>query len=313
VARAVADQIGAPLESVLYRDDERKDKVVAELKKRLVGQSVGIELVGRAVAQAFSPLRDHTRPLASLVFAGPSGVGKTLAAQVIGESLYANSPLIRINMSEYSEPHSMSRLFGSPPGYVGHGSPNELLDKVSTNPNSVLLLDNIDKAHPNVLAALMEALESGVLTDGDGNAASFKSTFVIMTTVAGSEAAKRRSLGFAEDTKDVLNQKVVEDVTAAFGEEFAGRVDAIVPFFALGKEELEMVAKSVLGEAVAKMALAGVEIKVDDSVVGYLSKKAKNAREVRSIYKNIVVPILGCFRGSGKLIVENEEVKVEPV
>ena len=203
-AQTVADQIGAPLSTVLPCDTPRAQLVHDELCRLVAGQNEAIETVTRVVERAFSPLRDPLRPLASLVFGGPSSVGKSYVAQILSQQLYAKTPLIRINLAEYTEKHNVSRLIGSPPGYVGHGDRNQLTDRVQRQPNSVILFDNLDKAHPEVVTLLMEMLDAGVLTDAQGQEVNFRSTFVVFTTVAGADGSSKRNLGFGAARQAVL-------------------------------------------------------------------------------------------------------------
>lgn len=288
IAKSVADQIGAPLATVLPTDAQRERAVVDELTKRVFGQPQVIEAVGRVIRRAFSPLRDPHRPLASLVFGGPSSTGKSFVAQIISDQIYTRTPIVRLNMAEFSEGHSVSRLLGAPPGYVGFGDGNQFADKVRRHPHSVVLLENLDKAHPDVLHMLMEMLETGRLTDAEGNDVNFCSTVIIMTTVLGSDESSRESLGFGA-TKQTKSSGLEKAIRQALGDEFATRVDEFVPFLPLSTAALRQVA--VAGIEEIERRSGRVKIQVDDGVLDLLEKEA-SARNVRATIKSKIEPIL---------------------
>jgi ATP-dependent Clp protease ATP-binding subunit ClpC len=301
VAKSVADQIGAPLATVLPTDVQREHTVVNELKRLVFGQPQVIETIGRVVRRAFSPLRDTHRPLASLMFGGPSSTGKSHVAQILSDQIYAKTPLVRVNMAEYTEKHSISRLIGAPPGYVGFGDRNQLTDRVRRHPHSVVLLENLDKAHPEVLHVIMEMMESGCLTDGEGNEVNFCSTFIVMTTTAGSVNSTKESLGFGTSVSSQMDQAREKLIVAArelFGEEFITRVDEFIPFSALDKGALRQVAEAAIKEIEDRAP--AVQFSVSAAALEQLSG-ADTARSVRSAVKNSIEPLLCDEIAAGKL------------
>ena len=310
VAKTVADQMGAPLEIVIPTDVQRETLVRSELERLVVGQQRAIDSVALAVRRAFSTLRDPLRPLASLIFGGPTSVGKTYVAQILAKQLYANSPVVRINMAEYTEKHNVSRLIGSPPGYVGHGDRNQLTDRVMRHPHSVVLFDNIDKAHPDVLHLLMEIMDAGCLTDGEGNEVSFRSSFIVMTTTAGSADAAKGAIGFVEamTASDLAKQRLSKACSDLFGDEFLYRIDDYVPFLPLDKAGLLLVGEHALKETRARLAASGIDLSWNGEVLDKLSCAA-NARALRSEVKNEIEPILCELLGKAKKIyLEHDKV-----
>jgi ATP-dependent Clp protease ATP-binding subunit ClpC len=292
VARTIADQLGVPLETVLPNHSHREHLVETELRRLVAGQGSAIEAVVRAVRRAFSPLRDPLRPLASLVFGGPSSVGKSYIAQIVSRQLYAAAPLVRINLAEYGEKHNISRLFGSPPGYIGHGDNNQLTDRVMRYPHSVVLFDNLDKAHPEVLLAIMELLDTGILTDGQGNEVSFRSAFIILTTVAGSTGTANEAVGFGVTKSDRNNRHLVEACRKFFGDEFVNRIDEFIPFIPLGPAELSGVARLAFEEVSRRLAGNGVVLRCHDEVFVQLARENSHARAVRAAIKNEIEPLI---------------------
>ena len=297
VAQAVADQVGVPLETVLTTDSHREEAVGRELRRLVVGQDYATEAVERAVRRAFSPLRDPTRPLASLVFGGPSSTGKSYVARIISRQLYASAPLIRLNMSEFSERHNVSRLFGAPPGYIGFGDRNQFTDRIRRYPHSVVVLDNLDKAHTDVLTAIMEMLDAGVLTDGEGNEVNFRSTFIIMTTIAGSAEAGRGAVGFAttsnlEGTNNPARDRLITACRELFGDEFVNRIDEFVPFVPLGPAALRRIADLTMMEVNQRLKRNGVTLLYDAQVLDLLASAASNARVVRAAVRNSIEPMI---------------------
>lgn len=293
-AQTVAAQINSPVETVLPSEIHHADMVHAELLRLVVGQGHAVAAVTRAVRRAFSPLRDPCRPLACLVFGGPSSVGKTYVAEILSRCLYPATPVIRINLAEYAEKHSASRLFGAPPGYIGYGDANQLTDRIRRHPHAVVLFDNADKAHPEVLTALMEALDTGRVTDGQGNVADLRRAFIILTTVAGCLTPIRASLGFGaqSDAGDAVHEQLVTGCREIFGEEFTNRVDACIPFVPLGTADLRHVARLALEEIARRLQPAGREIRFDGRVIEHLVARAENARMVRGRVRAELEPVI---------------------
>lgn len=296
VARTVAAQAGVPIEAVISNDTQYVARLEKELHCRVAGQERAVGAVLRAVRRAFSPLRDPSRPLASMIFGGPSSVGKSHVAGIIAREICPGAPVIRLNMAEFTEKHDVSRLFGAPPGYVGHGDSNQLTDRVARYPHSVVLFDNLDKAHPDVVRSVMEVLDTGVMTDGEGTEVSFRSCFVIMTTVAGSYEATKSDLGFGGVGKvtaeDTTHKKLMDACTDLFGDEFVNRVDQLVPFLPLGRTELRRVAVIAIDEVAQRLATVGMMLRCDNNVIDRLIAEATNARLVRAAVRNEIEPLI---------------------
>ena len=308
-AQTVAELIGAPLSTVLPCDTPRAQLVHEELCRLVAGQDEAIETVTRMVQRAFSPLRDPLRPLASMVFGGPSSVGKSYVAQILSRQLYASTPLIRINLAEFTEKHSVSRLIGSPPGYVGFGDKSQLTDPVLCRPNSVIVFENADKAHPEVLTMLMELLDAGVLTDAQGQEVNFRSTFVVFTTVAGADGSSKRNLGFGAEASTVADHdfaraRLISACRNVFGEEFVNRVDEFVPFAPLGLDGLRQVAEFAVDQIRQRLAPGGITLRCDDAVLDQLARRNAHARAVRCAVKNELEPLVcaGLSRAGRRMI-----------
>ena len=219
----------------------------AELHRRVISQEKAISAISRAIRRSRAGLKNPNRPVGSFVFLGPTGVGKTELARALANFLFGSDhALIRFDMSEYMEKHSVSKLIGSPPGYVGHEEGGQLTEKVKRNPYSVVLLDEIEKAHPDIFNILLQVFEDGHLTDGLGNRVNFKNTIIIMTSNIGARfIQKKSSMGFqSSDTGEIaksVSDMVLGEVKRTFNPEFINRIDEIIVFEALGDEDLRRI------------------------------------------------------------------------
>ena len=218
-----------------------------ELHKRVISQEAAISALSRAIRRSRAGLKNPNRPVGSFVFLGPTGVGKTELARALANFLFgSDNALIRFDMSEYMEKHSVSKLIGSPPGYVGHEEGGQLTEKVRRNPYSVVLLDEIEKAHPDIFNILLQVFEDGHLTDGLGNRVNFKNTILIMTSNIGARfIQKKASLGFqsseSESIAKSVNDMVLGEVKRTFNPEFINRIEEIIVFEALGDDDLRRI------------------------------------------------------------------------
>ena len=250
-----------------------------DLRKRVIGQDEAISAVARAIRRSRAGLKDPQRPIGSFLFMGPTGVGKTELARALAAELFGGEDaIIRLDMSEYMEPHTVARLFGSPPGYVGHDEGGQLTEQVRRRPYSVILFDEIEKAHPEVFNALLQILDDGRLTDGQGRTVDFKNTVVIMTSnVATAELRRAASIGFlpthwGEETNERDSEeaqrkaKAMEGLKRAFRPEFLNRIDQIVVFHALAKPELRQIIDLLLTKVQDRLAEQEITLEFGDDL-----------------------------------------------
>jgi ATP-dependent Clp protease ATP-binding subunit ClpC len=243
IAAVVSKWTGIPVQRMLQEEADKLLGMEEDLHGRVIGQERAVEAVSEAVRRARAGLRDPKRPIGSFIFLGPSGVGKTELARSLAEFLFDDeSALIRLDMSEYMEKHTVSRLVGAPPGYVGYDEGGQLTEAVRRRPYSVILFDEIEKAHPDVFNALLQILDDGRLTDGTGRTVDFKNTLVIMTSNVGSGAINKHRLGFASEgdgsSHEDLEQRLLDELRKSFRPEFLNRVDEIIVFDPLTREQL---------------------------------------------------------------------------
>ena len=292
IAAAVTARTGIPVKSVDRDEAERLLKLEAELQKRVVGQPDAVSTVARAIRRSRTGLSDPHRPSGTFLFCGPTGVGKTELAKALAFCLFGDEKaMIRFDMSEYTERHSLSKLIGSPPGYVGYEEAGQLTEKIRRKPYSVVLLDEIEKAHPDVLNILLQITEDGVLTDAHGRKADFKNCILIITSNlgCGSDDAPKK-LGFAEQSdKEAEYERERRRIDAAlkafFRPEFLNRLDEIVPFCRLGREEIRQIARRLTNDTAKRAEKLGIALTFSDSVIDFLSEagfdKAYGARPLR--------------------------------
>lgn len=283
VRRTVSKWTGVPMHSLGQKSDFEFDRVADALNKKIIGQSGAINKVCYALMRSYTGISDPDRPVASFVFAGPTGVGKTELCRELAKQLFGSkNALIKLDMSEYTERHSISRLTGSPPGYIGHDEGSMLCERVRTRPYSIVLFDEMEKAHPEVLNILLGILDDGVLTDTHGRVTSFKNTVIILTTNIGQNDVK--PLGFKNEQGD---SAVVRALSKFLRPELLNRIDSVVEFEPLYKEDILKITSLALSELSNKLKLRGFEITFDSGVAEYLFLKNKSlkfgAREVKRI------------------------------
>lgn len=251
------------------------------LHQRIIGQDEAVAAISRAIRRGRVGLKDPKRPVGSFIFLGPTGVGKTELSKALSETLFGDEThLIRIDMSEYMEKHSVSRLVGSPPGYVGYDEGGQLTEKVRRNPYSVVLFDEIEKAHPDVFNMLLQILEDGRLTDSNGRVVDFRNTVIIMTSNIGArDIVEPKQLGFAtaivNEAKDYENMKknVMGELKKVFRPEFLNRVDELIVFHALSQENINEIAALMLNEVSKRLKASGITLSADEGVKEFLAKK----------------------------------------
>src|SRR5215472_6805738 len=276
IAQVVENWTGVPVSQMLESERQNLRTLEDDLRKRVVGQDEAISAVARAIRRSRAGLKDPKRPIGSFLFLGPTGVGKTELARALAAELFGGEDaMIRLDMSEYMESHTVSRLFGSPPGYVGYDEGGQLTEQVRRRPYSVILLDEVEKAHPEVFNALLQIMDDGRLTDGQGRTVDFKNTVVIMTSNAGSADMKRAvRIGFLPNKEDevrderneVIRSKAMEGLKRMFRPEFINRIDQIVVFHALGREELYKIVDLLLAQVRSRLSEQKIGLVVSDEV-----------------------------------------------
>ena len=278
IAQIVASWTGVPVKKMTEDESTRLLHMEELLHKRVVGQEEAISAVSRALRRARAGLQDPKRPIGSFIFLGPTGVGKTELCRALGQVMFDDeNAVIRIDMSEYMEKHSISRLVGSPPGYVGFEEGGQLTQKVRNKPYSVVLFDEIEKAHPDVFNILLQILDDGRLTDSTGRVVNFKNTIIVMTSNAGaSSITSKRSLGFGgsiETTRDyeAMKERVMEAVKDTFRPEFINRVDELIVFHALETDDIRQIAELMLQSVSKRLNERGMRLSYDEAVVQYLA------------------------------------------
>src|SRR5438105_2942268 len=274
IAQVVENWTGVPVSQMLESERQNLRNLEEDLRKRVVGQDEAISAVARAIRRSRAGLKDPKRPIGSFLFLGPTGVGKTELAKALAAELFGvEDSLIRMDMSEYMEPHTVSRLFGSPPGYVGHDEGDQLTEQILRRPYSVLLLDEVEKAHPEVFNALLQIMDDGRWTVGKGRTVDFKNTVVIMTSNAGSTELKRAvRIGFSQrrgddegdEQHEVMRSKAMEGLKRMFRPEFINRIDQIVVFHSLGKAELYKIVDLLLAQVRSRLSEQKIDLVVSD-------------------------------------------------
>ena len=284
IAQIVASWTGVPVKKMTEDESQRLLHMEELLHKRVVGQEEAISAVSRALRRARAGLQDPKRPIGSFIFLGPTGVGKTELCRALGEVMFDDeNAVIRIDMSEYMEKHSVSRLVGSPPGYVGFEEGGQLTQKVRNKPYSVVLFDEIEKAHPDVFNILLQILDDGRLTDSNGRVVNFKNTIVVMTSNAGaSSITTKRSMGFGgvvDTTRnyEAMKERVMESVKDTFRPEFINRVDELIVFHALEPADIRQIAGLMLGSVAKRLKQRGMDMSYGDDVVELLATEGYDA------------------------------------
>ena len=317
LARDVADVVSSwtkiPVKQLEEKESERLMRLESTLHRRVIGQDEAVSAVAKAIRRGRVGLKDPKRPIGSFLFLGPTGVGKTELSKALAEAMFGSeSNIIRMDMSEYMEKHSVSKLIGSPPGYVGYDEGGQLSEQVRRNPYSILLFDEIEKAHPDVLNILLQVLDDGHITDSQGRRVDFKNTVIIMTSNAGaSSIIAPKKLGFLSENDEQadynrMKSSVMEEVKHIFKPEFINRIDDIIVFHSLTQEHIRKIVAIMMNEIVARaQEYMGITLHTSDGVLRILSEAGFDpvygARPLRRVIQNRVEDLLAEEILSGKI------------
>ena len=333
IADVISSWTGIPVKKLTQDENEKLKNLEKTLHERVIGQNEAVEAVAKAIRRGRVGLKDPNRPIGSFLFLGPTGVGKTELSKALAETLFGNeNAMIRIDMSEYMEPHSVSKLIGSPPGYVGFDEGGQLTEKIRRKPYSVILLDEVEKAHPDVMNMLLQILDDGRLTDAQGRTVNFKNTVIIMTSNIGARLiTDKNMLGFSnnnnknEETQkeyETIKKDVMGELKKQFRPEFINRIDEIIVFHKLNNEDIRKIMDIMLNQLISRLKEQEIDIEIDESVKKLLIEKGVDikygARPLKRTIQNILEDKIAEAMLDGKItvskkakvIAENEEVKI---
>ena len=300
VAQVVSAWTGIPVSKMTEKEADRLIHLESILHQRVIGQEEAISAVSRAIRRARAGLKDPKRPIGSFIFLGPTGVGKTELCKALGEAMFGDeNALVRVDMSEYMEKHAVSRLIGSPPGYVGHEEGGQLTEAVRRKPYCVLLLDEVEKAHPDVFNILLQILEDGRLTDSTGRVVSFSNTIIVMTSNAGAHAISHgRALGFGAKERvdnasyEAMKDAVMKAMKDVFRPEFINRVDETIVFHALTQEDITAIAALMLGDVSRRLGAMAIHLTWSEEAIAALATQGYDpkygARPLRRLIQRAV-------------------------
>ena len=299
IALVISSWTGIPIHKITETENEKLRNLEKEMHKRVVGQDEAIISISRAIRRSRVGLKDPNRPIGSFLFLGPTGVGKTEVAKALAECLFGNeNAMIRIDMSEYMESHSISKMIGAPPGYVGYEESGILSEKIRKKPYSVILFDEIEKAHPDVMNILLQILEDGRLTDNQGRIINFKNSVIIMTSNIGARnITEKNKVGFMESSNinsdffDIKNS-VMKEVKREFKPELLNRIDDVIVFHKLKKEEIRKITDIILQNVIDRLKNQNIYIEIDEKLKNFVSEKGTDenygARPLRRTIQKVV-------------------------
>jgi len=325
IAEVVSRWTGIPVSKMLQSELEKLVHAEDELKKRVVGQEEAISAVANAIRRSRAGISEENKPIGSFIFLGPTGVGKTELAKALAEFMFNDeNSIIRVDMSEYMEKHAVSKMIGSPPGYIGYEEGGQLTEQVRRRPYSVVLFDEIEKAHPDVFNILLQLLDDGRLTDAKGRVVNFKNTIIIMTSNLGNQLLKEVSLGFedkslkgeAKANEEKMKESVLEALKAQFKPEFINRVDEIIIFHPLAKKEIEKIIDIQLEIVKKRLEDKRIKLEFTDALRKYLAEKGFDpqfgARPLKRVIQNQILDDLALQIIENK-ITEGTKVKIDVV
>ncbi|MDE7464512.1 MAG: AAA family ATPase, partial [Clostridiales bacterium] len=319
IADVVSRWTKIPVNKLTETESERLKNMEALLHKRVIGQERAVEAVSKAIRRARAGLKSDSRPIGSFIFLGPTGVGKTELTKALAEAMFDNeNSIIRLDMSEFMESHSVSKLIGAPPGYVGFDDGGQLTEKVRRHPYSVVLFDEIEKAHPDVFNAMLQILDDGRLTDSQGRTVSFKNTIIIMTSnVGASEASAKREIGFnavGKKDSEVRDEVYMKALRSMFKPEFLNRIDVICVFDKLTKENVGEIAKIMLQKVENTLKDKNITLSVTQNALDWLITKGYDAeygaRPLRRVIEQNIEDEIAEAIIDGR-ITENSAVRVD--
>ena len=334
IAEVIASWTGIPVQKITQDENEKLKHLEETLHKRVIGQNEAVEAVSKAIRRGRVGLKDPNRPIGSFLFLGPTGVGKTELSKALAEALFGNEEaMIRVDMSEYMEPHSVAKLIGSPPGYVGYDEGGQLTEKIRRKPYSVILFDEIEKAHPDVMNILLQILDDGRLTDAQGRTVNFKNTVIIMTSNVGARMITDKNvLGFSQDTDNKEGQEkeyenikkdVMSELKKQFRPEFINRIDDIIVFHKLTDEDIGQIIEIMLKQVQKRLKEQEYDVEIDKTVKDLVAKKGIDANYgarplKRAIQSNVEDKIAEAIldgkivpHKKAKIVADNDEIKVE--
>ena len=315
IAKVVARWTGIPVNKMLESETQKLVRSEEELNKRVIGQDEAIKAVSNAIRRSRAGISEEKKPIGSFLFVGPTGVGKTELAKALASFIFNDeNALVRLDMSEFMEKHSVAKLIGSPPGYIGHDDGGQLTDKIRRRPYSVILFDEIEKAHPETFNILLQILDDGVLTDSKGRKVNFKNTIIIMTSNLGNEVIKQYSIGFGggeneEESSKLREGEMKEKIDGIlkdyFKLEFLNRIDEIVVFKNLDKKSLEKIIDLELEKVEKRLKNKNIVIKIAPKVKKYLAEKGYDpsfgARPLKRVIQNMILDELALNIVEGKV------------
>ncbi len=328
IANVIASWTGIPVTKVSQTENDKLKNLEENLHKRVIGQDEAVSAVAKAIKRSRMGLKDPNKPIGSFLFLGPTGVGKTELSKALAENLFGSEDaLIRIDMSEYMESHSVSKLIGSPPGYVGYDEAGQLTEKIRRKPYSVILFDEVEKAHPDVMNMLLQVLDDGRLTDSQGRTVNFKNTVIIMTSNIGAKLiTEKKSLGFIQEKENSekeyedIKKDVMGELKKEFKPEFLNRIDEIIVFHKLEDKEIKEILNVLLANVTKLLKNQGIELTVDEKakelVINKGTDKTFGARPLKRAIQTMIEDKIAEAMLDGKVknkinvTAENEEIKI---